>query len=1073
MLRPRLGTGSRGRLRARIIAAAAGAALLAGGLTAVTTTPAAAAATLAGHWAMDEGSGTTAADSSGNGNTATLGSAATWTTGRVGSGAVGMGGTAGSVLDVPTPVVDTSASFTVSAWVKLNSTSGYQTAVSIDGTSLSGFFLQLNGTTGKFAFTRRASDSSSATETRADGGAAPSAGTWYHLVGVDDVATGTLRLYVDGQAQGSAAYTGAWKATGHTVIGRGLFGGNPTDFLKGSVDDVQLYSGAMTAAEVVALNQPAHWALDEGSGTTAADSSGNGRTATLGSAAGWTTGKVGASALSLNGTSAATATAPGAAVDTSQGFSASAWVKLNSTSGYQTAVSVDGSNVSGFYLQLSGATHKFAFTRRASDSTTAAETRADATSAPATGTWYQLTGVDDVAAGQLRLYVNGLLQSTVAYTGNWKATGATAIGRGRFNGNPVDFLNGAVDDVQLFDHALTGSEIAALSGVSGGTLNVDVANPAHSVPSTFFGVMTEDINHSGEGGLYPELIQNRSMMANATSPTSWSAVGGATIALDADNPLNPALTRSLKLSINTASGSARAGVANGGFWGIPVRPNQTYTASLFAKASAGFTGPLTVDVESTGGTVYASGTITGLTTSWQQFTVSLTASASAPTTATNRFVVSANTGAGSTVWLDNVSLFPPTYKDRANGLRTDLMEKIAGLKPSFIREPGGNYLEGNVLATRFNWKDTIGPVWTRPGHQNDAWGYWSTDGLGLLEYLEWAEDIGAEPLLAVYAGYNLKGSHVDLADLGPYVQDALDEIEYATGSTSTTWGARRAADGHPAPFAINYVEVGNEDFFDKSGSYDGDNGRFAQFYDAIKAKYPSIKVMSTAKVTSRTADVQDDHYYQSAAWMNTHSSFYDNASRTSPTKIMVGEWATREGSPTPNLNAAIGDASWLAGLLRNSDVVTHEAYAPLLVNVNNTTWTPDLIGFNALTSYNSPAYYVQKMLADAHGNQVLPASYAGTSAVNTVVTKDSATGKIYVTLVNPSSDAQIVNINLSGAGSLPATGTATTLSSASPTDTNTITDPDKITPSTTPISGVSAAFARSVPAYSVTVLTLG
>ncbi|MFF7266370.1 LamG-like jellyroll fold domain-containing protein [Streptomyces sp. NPDC008159] len=1058
MLRPRRRKGSRLRLRARLIAAASGAALLAGGLAGLTATPAAAAATLAGHWAMDEDSGTTAADSSGNGNTATLGPAATWTTGRVGSGAVGMGGTAGSVVDVPTPVVDTSASFTVSAWVKLSSTSGFQTAVSIDGTSLSGFYLQLNGTTGKFSFTRRASDSSSATTTRADAISAPATGTWYHLVGVDDVATGTLRLYVDGQAQGSVPYTGAWKATGHTVIGRGLYGGKPTDYLKGSVDDVRLYSGAMTAAEVAALNQPAHWALDEGSGTIAADSSDNGHTATLGSAATWTTGKVGPSALSLNGTSAATATAPGAIVDTSKGFSASAWVKLNSTSGYQTAVSVDGTNVSGFYLQLSGVTHRFAFTRRASDSTTAAETRADAGSAPATGTWYHLVGVDDVAAGQLRLYVNGLLQSTVAHTGNWK---------------PVDFLNGAVDEVQLFDHALTGSEVAALSGGSGGTLNVDVAHPAHSVPSTFFGVMTEDINHSGEGGLYPELIQNRSMMASTTSPTGWSAVGGSAIALDADNPLNSALTRSLRLTINDASSSARAGVANGGFWGIPVRPRQKYTASLFAKASPGFTGPLTVAVESTGGTVHASGTITGLTTSWKQFTVSLTASADAPTTATNRFVVSATSGAGSTVWLDNVSLFPPTYKDRANGLRPDLMEKIAGLKPSFIREPGGNYLEGRTQANRFDWKETIGPVWTRPGHQNDAWGYWSTDGLGLLEYLEWAEDIGAEPVLAVYAGYHLNGTHVPLSELGPYVQEALDEIEYATGSTSTTWGARRAADGHPAPFDVKYVEIGNEDFFDKSGSYDGDNGRFAQFHDAIKAKYPSIKLISTARVTARTADVQDDHYYRNAEWMNSHSSFYDNASRTSPTKIMVGEWATREGSPTPNLNAALGDASWLAGMLRNSDVVTHEAYAPLLVNVNDPTWTPNLIGFNALTSYNSPAYYVQKMMADAHGDQVLPASYAGTSTVNTVVTKDSATGKIYVTLVNPSSTAQIVNLDLSGAGTLPSTGTATTLTSASPTDTNTINDPDRITPTTTSISGVSAAFARTVPAYSVTVLTLG
>ncbi|MCX5420766.1 LamG-like jellyroll fold domain-containing protein [Streptomyces sp. NBC_00078] len=1049
------------------------AALLLSGLVAVTTTPAAAAPALAAHWALDEGSGTTAADSSGNAHTGTLGSGAAWATGEVGPGAVSLDKSASGAVDVPSPVVNTSASFTVSAWVKLNAMSGAQTVVSIDGTNVSGFYLQLSGTTGKFAFTRRGSDSTSGAETRADGTASPSSGTWYHLVGVDDVAAGTLRLYVDGKAQGTAAYTTAWKAAGHTEIGRGLWSGAATDFVNGSVDDVRFYSGAMTAAEVAAVNEPAHWAFDEGSGTTAADSTGNGHTATLGSAAAWTTGKTGSSALALNGTSAATATASGAAVDTSRGFSAVAWVKLNSTSGFQTAVSIDGTNVSGFYLQLSGATGKFAFTRRGSDSTSSAETRADATASPSTGTWYQLIGVNDVAAGKLQLYVNGLLQSSVPYTGNWKATGTTAIGRGRWSGSAVNFLNGAVDDVQLYDHALTGSEVAGVSGFSGGTLNVDVAHPAHSVPSTFFGVMTEDLNHSGEGGLYPELIQNRSMMASTSSPTSWSAVGDSAIALDGGNPLNTALTRSLKLSINTASSSARAGVANGGFWGIPVRPNQTYTASLFAKASSGFTGPLTVDVESTSGTVYASGTVTGLTTSWQQFTVHLTASASAPTSAANRFVVSATSGAGSTVWLDNVSLFPPTYNNRPNGLRTDLMQKIAGLKPSFIREPGGNYLEGANPANRFNWKKTIGPVWTRPGHQNDAWGYWSTDGLGLLEYLEWAEDVGAQPLLAVYAGYSLWGTHVALSDLGPYVQEALDEIEYATGSTSTTWGARRAADGHPAPFKISYVEVGNEDYSDTSGSYDGDNGRFAQFYDAIKAAYPSMKIISSTKVTARTPDVQDDHFYETADWMNNHSTYYDSASRTATVKTMVGEWGTREGSPTPNLNAAIGDASWLSGLLRNSDVVTQEAYAPLLVNVNNPKWTPDLIGFDALTSYASPAYYVQQMMASAHGDQVLPATYAGTGTVNNVVTKDSSTGRIYVTLVNPSSSAQTVNIKLTGAGTLPSTGTATTLSSAAPTDTNTLSNPNKITPATTSFSGVTSAFARTVPAYSVTILTLG
>jgi alpha-L-arabinofuranosidase len=1062
----------RSRLRARGTAIVACAALLTGGLVAATATPASAAPALAGHWALDEGSGTAAADSSGAGNTGTLGSGVGWTSGQVGSGAVTVDGTANGAIDIPSPVVDTSGSFTVSAWVKLNKVSGSQTVLSVDGTNISGYFLQLSGTTGKWAFTRRDADSTSATETRADGNAVVTANTWYHLVGVDDTAAGTLTLYVDGQAQSTSTYTSAWQATGHMRIGRGKWGGKAADLVNGAVDDVQVYSGAMNASQVTELDHTAHWALNEGSGTTAADSSGAGRTATLGSAATWTTGQVGSHALSLNGTSSATAVASGPAVDTSQGFSASAWVKLNNTSGYQSVLSIDGSRISGFYLQLSGATHKFAFTRRASDSTTATEVRADADSQPSTGTWYHLIGVDDVVAKQLRLYVNGQLQSTVSYTTPWKATGNTAIGRGKWNGAAVDFLNGAVDDVQVFDHALTGPEVAAVAGLNGGSLNVDVANPAHSVPSDFFGEMTEDINHSGEGGLYAELIQNRSMMASSTTPTAWSAVGGSTIALDTSTPLNSALTQSLKLSLNTASSSARAGVANSGFWGIPVRPNQTYTASLYAKSDGTFTGPLTVDVESTSGTVYASGTITGLTTSWKKFTVSLTASAGAPASATNRFVVSATSGSGSTVWLDQVSLFPPTYKNRANGLRTDLMQKISGLKPAFLREPGGNYLEGRVPATRFAWKDTIGPVEQRPGHLDDAWGYWSTDGLGLLEYLEWAEDMGAQPMLAVYAGYSLT-QVVPLDQLGPYIQEALDEIEYATGSTSTTWGARRAADGHPNPFNISYVEIGNEDWLDKSHTYDGDNGRFAQFYDAIHAKYPNLKIISTTKVTSRTPDVQDDHFYYSPTWMNDHSGYYDNVTRSATTKTFVGEWATQEGKPTPDMNAALGDASWLSGMLRNSDQVTMEAYAPLLANVNSYKWGTNLIGFNALNSYVSPSYYVQQMLADSHGDQVLPSSFAGTDTVNTVVTKDSSTGKIYITLVNPSSSSQTVNVNLSGAGTLPSTGTATTLSSGSGTDTNSISDPDKITPSTASISGVSSAFARTVPAYSVTVLTLG
>jgi len=1067
-------TRSRPRRRHRYrtaLALAAGVSLLTTGLATLNAAPAAAAAPLAAHWAFDEAAGTAAADDSGHGYTGTLAAGATHGPAQVGPHSLALNGSATGNADIASPVVDTSSSFSVSARVKLNNADGYQTAVSIDGTSVSGFYLGLRGDTGTFAFARLASDATGgATVAAATGG--PTVGAWYHLVGVQDTTAGTLSLYVNGALQSTVGYGTPWQATGHTRIGRALYGGSAVDYLNGGVDDVAFYSGALTASQAVALDHSAHWSFDEGAGSTAADASGGGHPLTLGSTAAWTTGKVGPSALAAGTTTTGAATASAPVVDTAQPFSVSAWVKLNSTTGYQTFASVDGASVSGFYLQYRPDTGRFAFTRLASDSSSATAVHADATGAPTVGTWYQLIGVSDIASGQLRLYVNGLFQNSAAYTTPWKATGATAVGRGRFGAKAVDFANAAIDDVTVYNHALSGPELETLTGVGSGILNVNATTPAHALPDGFFGLMTEDINHSGEGGLYGELLQNRSFMASSTTPTAWSAVNAATIALDDTNPLNTALTRSLKVSLTAPSPSSRAGVANGGFWGIPVKPSTTYTASLYAKAAAGFTGPLTLSLESTGGTSYATATIPTLTTGWQKYTVTLATSASAPTGSANRFVLSTTSGAGSALWLSNVSLFPPTYNSRPNGLRADLMAKLGDLKPSFIRLPGGNYLEGNTVATRFDWKKSIGPVETRPGHQNDAWGYWSTDGFGLLEYLEWCEDLGAEPLLGVYAGYSLSHVTVPLADLGPYVQDALDEIQYITGDVSTAWGAKRAADGHPAPFSLHYVEIGNEDWFDTTGSYDGTGGRYAQFHDAIRAAYPQLKLIATTTVTARTPDVLDEHNYRSPSWFNANSGYYDNRSRTGP-KIFSGEWAAQQGKPTPTLAAAIGDASWLTGLMRNSDLVTMEAYAPLLANVNSVQWNTNLIGFDASTSYNSPSAYMQQMLAANHGDQVLTASYNGTSTVNTVVTKSSTTGRYYVAVVNPGAGQQNVTVNLTGAGTLPGTGTAVTLTSAAPSDTNSISAPTKITPTTSTVTGLGASFTRLFPPYSVTVLTVG
>lgn len=529
--------------------------------------------------------------------------------------------------------------------------------------------------------------------------------------------------------------------------------------------------------------------------------------------------------------------------------------------------------------------------------------------------------------------------------------------------------------------------LAALAGRVGadpGQLRVRADQPGVKISPMLYGLMTEEINHSYDGGLYAELIQNRVFKDSPRNPVHWSPVqdggGTGTIALDNSQPINDALTVCLKLEISAASAGQRVGVANAGYWGIPVLSDTRYRASFYAKASGEFAGPLTLDLESSDGrTVYAKATIPRLTSAWQQYAVTLKIGKAAPSIA-NRFVLTA--AHPGTVWINQVSLFPPTYHSRANGLRKDLMQLMGAMQPAFLRLPGGNYLEGDTIAERFDWKKTLGILSERPGHRC-PWGYRSTDGLGLLEYLEWCEDLGMEPLLAVFAGYALKGEHVVAGpQLTPFVQDALDEIEYITGDTGTPWGARRARDGHPAPLKLRYVEIGNEDWFDRSGSYDG---RFTQFFTAIKAKYPALQIIATAPVKSSKPDMIDDHYYRSAVDMARDSHHYDRYDRSGP-KIFVGEWASTQGSPTPTLKAALGDAAWLTGLERNSDLVLLESYAPLLVNVNPGArqWGTNLIGYDALKSFGSPSYYVQKMFGTNRGDIVLPVEIVPQTTVQPV-----------------------------------------------------------------------------------------
>ena len=611
---------------------------------------------------------------------------------------------------------------------------------------------------------------------------------------------------------------------------------------------------------------------------------------------------------------------------------------------------------------------------------------------------------------------------------------------------------------------------SGLSQTPPANLTIHPDQPVSAVSPTLYGLMTEEINFSYDGGLYAEMVRNRTFRTDWSGTQYWYLVeeGNAQAKMSFDSNTGPsdALKSSLRFEIQQADPRNQAGVLNVGYWGMALRPDTTYKGSLYTKAGSGNIGPISVSlVDDDTGKAVATASIPAITPKWKQYEFTLETGAIQPSAA-NHLVITV--GHPGTLWLNLVSLFPPTYKNRTNGNRIDLMEKLAAMHPAFLRFPGGNYLEGDHISERYQWKKTIGPLVDRPTHPS-PWHYHSSDGLGLLEFLEWCEDLHMQPVLAVYAGYSMAQEHVNPGpDLEPYVQDALDEIEYVTGSTDTKWGAIRAQNGHPAPFKLTYVEIGNEDMFDKSGSYEG---RYPQFYRAIKAKYPDLQLIATMPIKSMRPDVQDDHYYVRATQNFHDSHHYDNTDRSGP-KIFVGEWATREGSPTPNMGAALGDAAWMTGLERNSDLIVMAAYAPLLVNVNpgGMQWETDLIGYNTMKSYGSPSYYAQVMFASYLGDHTVASKLenAGPKLFYSV-TKNSVKKRIYLKLVNASSTPQQVEINFADA-KLADSGTLVSLSAPDTQATNTIEKPTQVVPVETPLHGVSNHLHHTLPAYAIQVI---
>jgi len=496
------------------------------------------------------------------------------------------------------------------------------------------------------------------------------------------------------------------------------------------------------------------------------------------------------------------------------------------------------------------------------------------------------------------------------------------------------------------------------------SVTVNAASTGARMGSMHYGIFYEEINHAGDAGLWAELIKNRSF-EDGTPTDGWTKLttGGAagTLTTDTNNQLNTYNKTELAVAV-TAVGTGKCGVYNSGYYSLPITSGKAYNCVVYARKLSGFAGALSVRLEDSSSSASNTYTITNasLATTWTKYSFTLTATRTL--SAARLAITTTSTG---TFYLTFVSLMPA---DAIDGFRPDLLQMLKDLKPGFVRFPGGCYVEGNVLAEAWQWKGGIGAQEARRTHWN-LWGYWNTNGLGLYEYLILCEKLGAEPLLVTNCGMS-HSETVSGAALNPYVQDALDGIEFANGASTTTWGAQRAAMGHPAPFNLKYLEIGNEN---GGAVY---NTNYGVFYTAIKAQYPTMNLVTNTTVSSKPMEILDEHYYTNPDWFAQQNHRYDSYSRTGP-KIYVGEYAVTQGAGQGNLSAGLGEAMFMMGMERNADVVTMCSYAPLFVNVSNRAWNPDLIAFNATSSYGIPSYHVQKMLSNNRGDVNLATTSSG------------------------------------------------------------------------------------------------
>ncbi len=527
------------------------------------------------------------------------------------------------------------------------------------------------------------------------------------------------------------------------------------------------------------------------------------------------------------------------------------------------------------------------------------------------------------------------------------------------------------------------------------TIDIDALQRGPNVSPMLYGIFYEDINHAADGGIYAELIRNRSfedgpaygapadMQGWTTRTTNPSQITARLIQPDRKTPLlNTVQHNALELDIK-ASATQPACLVNEGFWGINAVQGRTYKLTFWAR-NLKYQGSVKAMLCSKDGSqTYAETVVNGFPVTkskdWTKYEATLKADYNDPQA---QFALVFD-GTGQ-VQLDVISLFPPTFKNRENGMRPDLANMLWQLHPKFMRFPGGCFVEGQESPDNaFLWERTIGPIEEREGHWNVNWGYRTTDGLGYHEYLQLAEDLGAKPLYVVNVGI-WHGGVTPYDSIQPWIDECLNALEYANGPVTSKYGAMRARNGHPEPFGIEYLEIGNENNQpDPRQQSDHYYERYEQFYNAIRAKYPDMKIIGNVVSwgddnpkwnSTLPVDLLDEHYYRSPDWFAAAFHKYDTYDRRGP-KVYVGEYAVTNGyGNLGNMNAALGEAVYMMGMENNSDVVELASYAPIFVNENDARWRPDMVRFSSSRVMGTPSYYVQQLMPQHIGTQVVKVS---------------------------------------------------------------------------------------------------